>query len=335
MEKKRSIIKLLAVLLAVAAFATAGFLLGRFLPNKDRDKTNAALEHVGRAVEIQCGAKTGTGFIYESDGETATVLTCYHVVKGDAKSARFRFYGDSAFKYAEKTLGFDENADLAVFKVKTTAVYKKMAVKQADTGDSVTLFGNSSGKGIEAYFGKVSVQSTVIECEDEAGSFLDGKFMPAVGVNAAINAGSSGCMVADEEGNLVGMGFYQHFGTPERPVIDQSYMIPANLVAALVRTYEEGSKTVEKLDYSLFNGYKGEGENLCRVTETAFKNHGQWSGKVFRERNGAVYYCDPTDDYASGGAKVLALGGICPKNTSELLAAATLYHYFGGNFITE
>ena len=116
MEKKRSIIKLLAVLLAVAAFATAGFLLGRFLPNKDRDKTNAALEHVGRAVEIQCGAKTGTGFIYESDGETATVLTCYHVVKGDAKSARFRFYGDSAFKYAEKTLGFDENADLAVFK---------------------------------------------------------------------------------------------------------------------------------------------------------------------------------------------------------------------------
>lgn len=333
MTLKKSTITIISVLAAVI-FATAGFLLGRILPREEKDSVSAALSQRSRAVEIQCGDKVGTGFVYESDEGVATVVTCLHVVKKDIAGARFRFYGKSEFVFAAETLGFDENADLAVFRVPHDVVVAKTGVKSVSVGDNATLFGNSAGEGITAFFGKVSSESTVIKCEDESGSFLDGKFMPAVAINAAVNAGSSGCPVFDDDGNLVGMGFYQNFGTSDRPVIDQSYMISANLIAALVKTYEDGSKTVEKLDYTLFSGYIGDGDDLFRVTQAAIKNDENLKGKIFRERESAVYMCAESDE-VTGGKKVLNIAGTAPKNINELLAAAIFYHYFGGDFITE
>ena len=159
--------------------------------------------------------------------------------------------------------------------------------------------------------------------------------MPAVGITADVNAGSSGCPVFDNDGNLVGMGFYQNFGTIDRPIIGQSYMIPARLISALVKTHEDGSKTIEKLDYALYSGYRGEGENLFRVTEVTFKNADEWNEKTFREINGAIYMCEKDDYAAENGKKVKKIGDITPANMSQFLAAATLYRYFGGEFITD
>ena len=334
-EKKKSILLSLIALLVAVILAVAGFLLNEIVPKKQENDKNKALSQNVCAVEIQCGQNTGTGFIYECDGDTATVVTCLHVVKKDIAGARFRFYDKSAFVFSESTLGFDENADLAVFKVKYDLKTDKPNVKDPVTGDEITLFGNSAGSGIAAFFGKVSIDDAVIKCEDEEGSFLNGKFMPAVGITADVNAGSSGGPVFDNDGNFVGMGFYQNFGTIDRPIIGQSYMIPARLISALVKTYEDGSKMIEKLDYTLYSGYRGEGENLFRVTEVAFKNADEWSEKVFREINGAIYMCEKDDYAAENGKKVKKIGDITPANVSQFLAAATLYRYFGGEFITD
>ena len=334
-EKKKSVVFSLIALLVAVILAAAGFLLSEIVPRKQKNDINKALLQKTRAVEIQCGQNTGTGFIYECDGNIATVVTCLHVVKKNFTDARFLFYGRSEFVFSDSTLGFDENADLAVFKVKCDLKTDKPDIKDPVTGDEITLFGNSAGSGIAAFFGKVSVDDTVIKCEDEDGSFLNGKFMPAAGITADVNAGSSGSPVFDSSGSLVGMGFYQNFGTIERPIIGQSYMIPARLISALIKTYEDGSKTTEKLDYALYSGYRGEGENLFRVTEVTFKNVDGRSEKVFREINGAIYMCEKDDYAAEKGKKVKKIGDISPVNISQFLTAATLYRYFGGEFTTE
>lgn len=318
-EKKKSILLSLIALLVAVILAVAGFLLNEIVPKKQENDKNKALSQNVCAVEIQCGQNTGTGFIYECDGNMATVVTCLHVVKKDISGARFRFYDKSAFVFSESTLGFDENADLAVFKVKYDLKTDKPNVKDPVTGDEITLFGNSAGSGIAAFFGKVSAVNTVIKCEDEDGSFLNGKFMPAVGITADVNAGSSGGPVFDNDGNFVGMGFYQNFGTIDRPIIGQSYMIPARLISALVKTYEDGSKMIEKLDYTLYSGYRGEGENLFRVTEVAFKNADEWSEKVFREINGAIYMCEKDDYAAENGKKVKKSGILRPQMCRNFL----------------
>ena len=128
MTLKKSTIAIISVLAAVI-FATAGFLLGRFLPREEKDSVGAALSQRSRAVEIQCGDKVGTGFVYESDEGVATVVTCLHVVKKDITGVRFRFYGKSEFVSAAETLDFDENADLAVFRVPHNVAAAKIGVK--------------------------------------------------------------------------------------------------------------------------------------------------------------------------------------------------------------
>ena len=52
-------------LLVAVILAAAGFLLSEIVPKKQKNDINKALLQKTRAVEIQCGQNTGTGFIYE------------------------------------------------------------------------------------------------------------------------------------------------------------------------------------------------------------------------------------------------------------------------------
>ena len=45
--------------------------------------------------------------------------------------------------------------------------------------------------------------------------------------------------------------------------------------------------------------------------------------------------CEMDDYVAEKGKKVKKIGDISPVNISQFLTAATLYRYFGGEFLTD
>lgn len=333
MENRKTIKIIVAALIAALLLAGACAVMGRFITPPDAadgDDAAAAIKTMtGRTAEVKCGDTVATAFVYKSVEGGALTVTCWHAVKGDAPSAQFRFYGEDLFVSGATLQGYDPDYDIAVFWVPTDKNFDPPQIYSASVGEEAFLLGNSDGDGIALFSGRVSVPDDIVHCTDgQADSNLNNKNLPAVRITAPVNNGCSGSPVFDAKGRLIGMGFYQVFGTAERPVYDMNYAVPAEIIASAVRVCEISGGRIDRSGVTLTGAITGEGDDTLRVYEARFDE--LWLNTVFRRENGAVYAYSGEEK-----KKVLSLAGKPVTTIAQLLAAAMEYEYFGGEPVTE
>lgn len=319
---------IVAVVMAAAGYVAASFISAK--DSGDADISAVAAKVSGNVFEVKCGDGIATGFVLESDGKEAVAVTAWHTVKGDPTVAEFKFSDSGEFERGATLIGFDPDYDVAVYKIETDRDFATLTVRElTQTGEETFLLGNSKGDGIALFSGRISVPDDIVLCSDSAsGSNINGKSLPAVRITAPINYGSSGAPVFDKNGCLVGMGFYQVFGTTERPVYDMNFAVPSVIIKSLVAVYNFKTGETPRSPVTLGNYVKGEGEFASRVYEAKFKK--LWTNSVFYRENGAIYRV--ADD---GKKKVLSVAGRKPSSMAEFLAAAIDYEIFGGDCIVE
>ncbi len=219
-------------------------------------------------------------------------------------------------------MGYDADYDIAVFETEG----RRDIIDLLDTVDNETLnvgaevflLGNSIGKGIACNDGIISVADEVVSCSDPAyGSNIDGKNLPAVRVTAAVNAGCSGCPLFSAAGKLIGMGFYQVFGTTERPVYDMNYVVPANVVKSVVNAAKLKRGIIQRDKITLRSEIVGEGDVTIGLTEIStpygkfLKKGNEWFyendenvsfeiSDVNGKKCSVAYICSLFIDYAYG-----------------------------------
>lgn len=200
------------------------------------------------AVEISSGDKEGTGIILKADGTEAIIATCYHVTGYDASAVKIRFAGDEKpINYEIATIGYDKRFDLAFFKVSNAFTSREIDFLSGERvfgdesilplGRAVTVLGNAFGSGISVFDGIVSLPETV--------ELIEGYCKPLTRITAAVNPGSSGAPVFDDEGNLIGIG--QGIDTSCE---DASYILPSSVMLTLAKKAVSNPKNgdIERAD---------------------------------------------------------------------------------------
>lgn len=273
---KKSIIGTFMLLLLAIAVVMLCSLTTSLFPKKTNDN-RLSMEQAVKAVErnvfeLKVGNTIATGFFVEKSERGAIAVTCWHSVKDDVNAVEIKEYGKSEFISGLELLGYDADYDIAVFEIEGSRdivdLLKTVADYPENVGSEVFLLGNSIGKGIACHDGIVSVADDIVLCSDPVyGSNIDGKNLPAVRVTAAINYGSSGCPLFSSDGRLIGMGFYQVFGTTDRPVYDMNYALPANIVRSAVNAAKLKRGILQRDKITLKSDIVGEGETAIRLTE--------------------------------------------------------------------
>lgn len=142
---------------------------------------------------------TGTGFVYQTDGEDAYIMTNHHVIEkqDDIKIT----YSDDSETYA-KLVGSDAYADIAVLKVSKDTIKSVASLGNSETlrvGDTVFTLG--SPMGIE-YRGTVTrgILSGINRLVP-----VDDYIMNVMQTDAAINPGNSGGPLCNINGEVIGI----------------------------------------------------------------------------------------------------------------------------------
>ena len=131
----------------------------------------------------------GSGVIISSDGY---IITAFHLLSGSQSSIKI-----DEKVYTANLIGFDEYADLAVLKV-TIEDARPIAFSSSDDlqiGDTVYALGNPYNLGISVSKGIISA----------TGRNLGNPYLDIIQTDAAINLGSSGGAILNENGELVGL----------------------------------------------------------------------------------------------------------------------------------
>ncbi len=131
----------------------------------------------------------GSGVIISSDGY---IITAFHLLSGSQSSIKI-----DEKVYTANLIGFDEYADLAVLKV-TIEDARPIAFSSSDDlqiGDTVYALGNPYNLGISVSKGIISA----------TGRNLGNPYLDIIQTDAAINLGSSGGAIINENGELVGL----------------------------------------------------------------------------------------------------------------------------------
>jgi len=326
MEQKSSTKLIILFLVIAIAFTAALGFLTRFLPKPDNapeeNKMVATTENLRKNVfEIVSDGRVGTGFIVSVCDDYAIGVSCYHVTKGDSALLSVKTCGSDSFTPAAEIIGFDKDYDLSVIKLTgkfdcVDLIREGKLDRDLQPGESVTLLGNAGGDGITAFDGIVGAKPTVIKCEDVSNTNLHLRYLPVVHTTAAVNAGSSGAPVFNEDGALLGVGFYQIFGSLDRPVYDQSYVIPAKIVKAAVLLAVNNGGSAKRLSVTLNKTHEQVGSE---VIESVFATV-DGIGALEVAENGIIVL-----EGEHEGKIIDKIGGNKVKGLTDLLAA--LYGY--------
>jgi len=172
----------------------------------------------------------GSGFIIGSDGE---ILTNYHVVR-DAKELTVTL-SDKKF-YKAKTLGVNEEHDLALIKIETGAKLPSLHLGDSDNlavGQKVLAIGNPFGQFSGTLTtGVVSSLDRSIQTEDNNRP-LEGMIQ----TDAAINPGNSGGPLLNSHGDVIGINT-AILGS--RGNIGIGFATPINRAKSMLDEYQKG-----------------------------------------------------------------------------------------------
>lgn len=180
---------------------------------------------------------TGTGVIYQSDKNSAYIVTNNHVIEG-ANEIEVRLHNDKSVK--AKLVGTDVMTDLAVLKIEGN--YNIKPLKFADSskvkaGETVFALGNPLGLEFAN-----SVTQGIISSEERTMNVQTSEGVTEATViqtDAAINPGNSGGALIDLNGNLIGINSMK---ISRSDVEGIGFAIPSNEVDNIIKDIMDDGK---------------------------------------------------------------------------------------------
>ena len=176
-------------------------------------------------VRIETNSGTGSGAIYEVDGQTAYVITNHHVIEG---YNRVTVTVDDRDKYQGEVLGSDSVRDLAVVEI-CCGSFTRLSfgdVSMLDPGDEVVNIGYPLG---------LSGEATITRGIVSAIRYISQYRSDVIQTDAATNPGNSGGPMLSLNGEILGINT---FGIDEsasgRPVEGLNFAISGKTVQARI-----------------------------------------------------------------------------------------------------
>ena len=145
-------------------------------------------------VRVQAGSSGGSGFIFDSEGDTAFVVTNYHVIEDDKN---YDVIVQNSDFYEATLLGYDSDKDIAVLAICCSPHFFAIdweSGAEADVGDEVLALGYPRGSG-----GRVTATTGTTQ-DDWLGDSLG-----LVSHSAPLNPGNSGGPLFSMDGKVLGV----------------------------------------------------------------------------------------------------------------------------------
>ncbi|MFF1259376.1 MULTISPECIES: trypsin-like peptidase domain-containing protein [unclassified Streptomyces] len=148
---------------------------------------------------------TGSGFVYDTQGH---ILTNNHVVASAADGGKLSATFSNGKKYDAEVIGRAQGYDVAVIKLKNApSNLKPLALADSDkvaVGDSTLAIGAPFGLSNTVTTGIVSAKNRPVASSDSSGS-SKASYMNALQTDASINPGNSGGPLLDAGGAVIGI----------------------------------------------------------------------------------------------------------------------------------
>ncbi len=187
----------------------------------------------------------GSGVIYKKDGNTAYVVTNYHVISGNS-SLDVQMAGGQKIKAT--VVGYDTYTDLAVLKIDAKYVNEVATFANSDNltvGEPAIAVGSPLGSQFAntATEGIVSAKSRQVTLQQDSGATTN---INAIQTDAAINPGNSGGALINIEGQVIGITQSKLTSTGESGVSAEGmgFAIPSNTVTTIIAQLEKNGKVV-------------------------------------------------------------------------------------------
>lgn len=188
-------------------------------------------------------ASEGSGVIYKKDGDSAYVVTNYHVI---ASNDSLDVLLSGGQKVSAKVVGYDEYTDLAVLKISSEHV--KDVATFADSsklrvGEPTIAVGSPLGSQFAntATEGILSATSRQVTLSQENGQTTN---INAIQTDAAINPGNSGGALINIDGQVIGITQSKLTTTEDgsTSVEGMGFAIPSNDVVNIINKLESDGK---------------------------------------------------------------------------------------------
>ena len=194
-------------------------------------------------------AGEGSGVIYKKDGNTAYVVTNYHVIEG-ASSLEVLMAGGQ--KVTAEVVGSDAYSDLAVLKIDAKYVKETATFGNSDkftVGEPAIAVGSPLGSEYanSATEGIVSSLNRNVVLQNNQGQTIN---VNAIQTDAAINPGNSGGALINIQGQVIGITSSKITSTPSGTssngvsVEGMGFAIPANDVVNIINKLEKDGKVI-------------------------------------------------------------------------------------------
>lgn len=145
-------------------------------------------------VRVTAGFSAGSGFIFDTEGSTAFIVTAYHVVEDeDAIDVRV----ENIRTYKATLLGYNSDNDVAVMSICCNSSFKALdwdSGASAEVGDQVVALGYPRSSSSR-------VTATIGEVKDD----LTGTVLGYIAHDAPLNPGNSGGPLFSMEGKVLGV----------------------------------------------------------------------------------------------------------------------------------
>ena len=185
----------------------------------------------------------GSGVIYKKSGNTAYIVTNYHVVASASKLQVTLASG----KTVDATLvGSEPTKDLAVIKINSANVTDVATFgdsSQLTVGEPAIAIGSPNGVQFanSATEGIVSATSRSVSYSQEDNTIVSN--INAIQTDAAINPGNSGGALINIKGQVIGINSSKLSTTSDGTAVEgMGFAIPANDVVNVINNIEQGKK---------------------------------------------------------------------------------------------
>ena len=238
---------------AGAGIPTAAPIAAAPVPSGEEPAAAVAKALLPTVVEISHDNGLGSGFVYDSNGY---IMTAAHVVQG-VDQVDVRLYDGT--KLTGKVVGTDQRSDVAVVKIDRTGLKAAPLAtgKPAQVGQLAVALGSPFGLNETVTAGIVSATDRVLD---------DGR--EVLQTDAPINPGNSGGLLANRQGQVIGINDAIRPGDNSDGNVGIGFAIPIDVAAKSAAAIVQG-KQVQTGYLGVSVGDAPNGQNGAVVQDVA------------------------------------------------------------------